>query len=846
MARVPYTDLSGNLAWTRGGHAWAGWRITNPLAYGERPAKDKEKVAATHRALAQSLGGEAIWQGLVTNVSPEAAVRRMMARHDPSVWDKFPGAVREAEATLEQLQDIVLGERTYWIWVPLRNLGWDLALAPARAARRNVLDAAGAPVGVVSDQELAERRRQAQEIEDLIPKVLQPRPVTVAERLWVWEHTCTRGLWSSPPDGLGQADQEQLHRGCAVTEPILDVGGRTDGPDRQVGVQNPLTRRFVKVVDPSAQDEGFGPSYQSMMAVKDFPIEGMAFPGSEYLGQLDSMGVMADWTVRLRVNSRDKVLKKTQRATRQLNDQYGQRESADSTGQHALDHSAQLLDAYQRIFTNQPDELDVEHTTIFTTAGTTSKQCQDAARQLVAAMKRVNIKLDRPMGKEQAGLWWATTPDTATNATTRRYAQRTTASDFSLAVPFISTRVGDRRGWLAFWNRSVPTMTSAVYLALMDAPLQGRSASLGVGGDLGSGKTFFLKSLAGYAADDGAQVVTIDNTTEGEWATFSKSVAERQVVECKTPTQSMDLVRILGLEEGTGPMLAFLTALLQVGLNTDKGIVLATAMDPTYMRAHHLESTAAVMRHLLAGECELTGAAEVGNHLRTHAARPHARVIFDDSLPATSLDAPFIVFRTNGLRLPDREELTSQHLFETLAPEKLFGRAYYALLAHAVECISAQDRARFTFFPVDEAAGLTMSPEGEAAIIRFVRQGRRGNQGAALGSQNPSADFGAETLKELLTVRLMMRIASDRLAVANLEWAGVETDDPSFADKVERLSKQTSPQDENGDVPPERRGEGFLRDSKGAMAWVQVRAPANVDRRKALESDPPVAEGVIR
>mgnify|MGYP002653604718 CR=1 FL=1 len=116
------------------------------------------------------------------------------------------------------------------------------------------------------------------------------------------------------------------------------------------------------------------------------------------------------------------------------------------------------------------------------------------------------------------------------------------------------------------------------------------------------------------------------------------------------------------------------------------------------------------MRHLIAGECDMEGISRestiaVGNHMRTHAARPYARVIFDDDLPAVSLQAPFIVFRTNGLKLPDREELANAHRFEQMSPDRLFGRAYYALLAHAVYEISNADRSRFTLFPVDEAAG---------------------------------------------------------------------------------------------------------------------------------------------
>lgn len=840
--RIPFTDFDGQLAWTRHGQVWAGWKITKPAPYGESALKDKHAAKDMHRMLWRSLGGETLSQGLTTNIDPVATVQRMLASRPEEEWHLIPGAVDEAEATLESLQDVVLGERTFWLWLPLRNDGWERVKEPARAATRRVFDHVAAPVDGRTDAERLFRRSQAEHLRQLIPPVLEPRPVTVAEQLWVWSHATSRGLWTTPVDLEVAGSLPDTHSsGCAIVEPILDEGGRSDSDSRLPA--NPLNHRYLKVTDPAAEDLGQPPSYQSLMAITDFPAGGMPFPGSEYLGNIDHSGVLVDWAVRTYAKSRDKTLRETQKAVRNLNDQYVQREGAHNTGQHELDHAGALLNEYQQIFTNDRNEVEIQHATVLAVSGPTPDAAQDAAKALSTYLRQADIKVDRPAGGQQA-LWWAMNHGVPTSREVKHYYQRTTASDFARAVPFISSQVGDNDGHYVFDNISSPTMLTPIHLALAIYPSLGATSSCGIGGVMGSGKSYLAKALTGYLVDDGAQAWVVDRSKEGEWARMARTVEGHQVVELAEtslhggPEWSMDPIRVFGPAEGSGVLLTFLVSLMQVGINTDDGIVLATVLTPEYLEARGLQSTGAVMEHLAGGGCDLPGAERVGRHMRTHAARPRARVIFDESLPPISLTASVTVMRTDGLSLPSREELSSESRMRTLGPDKLFGRAYYALIAATSHASFFARRDIFSLFVSDEAHGLMVSPEAEQSTTEMVRECRRGNGAVILASQVPAIDFGGE-LSELLAVRVAMRHDSKKLARGTLEWMGLDPQDPSFEAKAERLVKDTSPQDpRTKTTAPHRRGEGLVRDVRGAIAWGRVRKPANPARAAALESGP--------
>src|SRR5699024_9812674 len=127
-----------------------------------------------------------------------------------------------------------------------------------------------------------------------------------------------------------------------------------------------LNQRVLKVTDVGGVDLGLAPSYQALMAVADTPPGGIRFPGSEWLQKLDTYGIDVDWVQIIRVNAREKVLAKNRSAVRKLNEQYSQQEvgEASSTGPHELNLAASKMRLYDKVFADDRQEVEVEHTVV--------------------------------------------------------------------------------------------------------------------------------------------------------------------------------------------------------------------------------------------------------------------------------------------------------------------------------------------------------------------------------------------------------------------------------------------------------------------------------------------------
>jgi hypothetical protein len=205
--------------------------------------------------------------------------------------------------------------------------------------------------------------------------------------------------------------------------------------------------------------------------------------------------------------------------------------------------------------------------------------------------------------------------------------------------------------------------------------------------------------------------------------------------------------------------------------------------------------------------------------------------MFDPTLPAVALTDRVLVILTHSLELPSRDELTNEHLFNQLSVEKIFGRALYSYIAVLAEKLCFEDRDTLAAFIVDEAHFVTSSTEGERAITRFVRDGRKHRAIVALGSQDAIEDFPSEVLRGLIPVRILMRHTDKRLAERGLEWLGLDPDEAL----VELVTKDLSPK--IGDqVPVHRRGEGVMRDAAGNIGRIKVLGPANAERNQAART----------
>ena len=221
--------------------------------------------------------------------------------------------------------------------------------------------------------------------------------------------------------------------------------------------------------------------------------------------------------------------------------------------------------------------------------------------------------------------------------------------------------------------------------------------------------------------------------------------------------------------------------------------------------------------------------------MRVFAKKDFGRVLFDESIPALPWrESPAIVIRTNLLEMPENAELENEHLFRQMKIEKVFGRAAYTLISSLARSICFANPNEFAVYFEDEAHMVTRNQLSMSEIKQFIRDGRKHGAALVLGSHDPMADFGDETMRALILIRIVHRQTDRSLAQRSLEWLGVDPDDEGLLDL---LMKETSPQ-VGDEVPPERRGEAFIRDGAGAIGRVRVLLPADQASRQAAETTP--------
>lgn len=832
--RSPIRALSDNLVWTRTGSAWAMWRL-QALPYGYRPDKDKTDARALHQALIRALPGESLVLGVCAGLDPAAIVERMIAGVD---LDECPDWAAECEATLDTLDGIGVGQRIYWLAVPLGpGNAVEKAKEPLRAAMADLRDALGLPRSGIQPVEVERRTRQALRVAEGIPAPFRPTPATPAQMVWLHLHAQQRGLFADVglPEHPGDVAEQLLTpiSGVALPEPLLDEGGQTDVDRKGLRRWNPLENRFLKIAQP--HEPGISAaSYQSLLVLSDVPSEGMVFPGSEFLGRIDESGLEVDWAMRLQVRSSDQVAKTNRRALVNLNEQFGQRENELSHGLNALDRAAEDLAEYAAILESDKLEVEAQVTVVFCVAGPTADTATEQARRLAEYLGAAGYKLQQPLGYQE-DLWWSMIPGTPTNRAVREFSQITTSRSLSAAVPLASSDLGDGRGPLIAENISTGR-PGAVLHDVAGAAFRDISGSIGICGELGSGKSVTEKVIAGAVVDCGGQMITADRTAMGEWAEWAASVTHATVVNIAAPEVSLDPLRMYGPKVGSQIAKSFLTPLLNISQTSDRGVLLSEVIHHEYMTEHGITGLGGLMRHL-EKDCILEGGFELARHLKNFARSDQGKVLFDDTLPPLKPTAPAIVIRTHTLELPNAEELNTPHLFDQMRLEKVLGRAIYALIAGLARQICFGDRSRLGLFVVDEAHHLTSSPEGEREIIDFVRDGRKHSAAVVLGSHDPEADFGSETLRGLIPTRIQMRQRDKTLARKGLRWLDM---DPGDEELLEILVAGTSPVGPQG-VEEHRRGEAFMRDSSGNVGRIKVLAPSLPARHRAVMSSPPPA-----
>lgn len=170
-------DISGNLLFCADGSVWAVWRA-HPRESARSTGKQLHELYSRTVTFMKSLRGEVMLASLCEQVQPHAIIRRCLDGVD---LDGNPRWAETVHNAWDQLDDLDVLGRSYWIAKPLAGHGWrDGGRALLRAAGAALSVGLGIPPRPASPQAVAEAQELARviqgELGGAIRFVPRPRP----------------------------------------------------------------------------------------------------------------------------------------------------------------------------------------------------------------------------------------------------------------------------------------------------------------------------------------------------------------------------------------------------------------------------------------------------------------------------------------------------------------------------------------------------------------------------------------------------------------------------------------------------------------------------------------------
>ncbi|NNH69496.1 hypothetical protein HLB23_06370 [Nocardia uniformis] len=819
----PTAAIRGNLQFTQSGLVTATYFI-DPAGYGLRTPSDKYDVKLAHHGLITNLPSGSLLLGIQARLETLDVLRKMVEGVD---LDRSEDYADEVVASYERIQAIMPQTRIHLLSFPVGSIGTGLSTLTGLWRSTQAVD-----VSAISKEDLDSYDEKATSILSKIGSDFAPTPVPAALFQWLWEHYLNRGALGDPaaPTRVGVLEDATA---AVFGSAALDEGAQADSRYRV----RPSFIPVIKVVQPEAPDR---PSYQSMLTPRSFPYAGMTFPGgSEFLDIINGMaGVSIDWGMRVSMKPAEEVLRNNELGLRRLGEQMEQRDTEVSFAQNTLMSKAQMLSEYNHHFEVSGGESEVSFTTVIAVGGPTREATLDAVNLLKRRYKRFQLEMTAPVGA-QVDLWSMLIPGSPARRAFEDFAHIVPSDMWSGFVPFTSSEIGDDSGPVIGVNL-LSGQFQPIHFGIMEAALHDLSASFAVTGELGSGKSFFLKLMAVLVHDMGGQFLAIDRSQVGEWAHFASAIDHAVVIDLTAPTVSLDPLRLFDSRVAGERALDSLLPMLDLSPTASAGAVVSNMLTEKGRAEHGIHS----MLDLVHATHRLRDDPGSGPEYADLAARLGAvadrlPVLFDPMLKPLQLNAAATVVRSHGLALPTAEELTTPHLYNRLPLTKRLGTALYELVGVAAREAFLTDNGRFGLLVGDEAHHFTQTQVGAAVTSDFSRDGRKHLAAIGLASHDPATDFQGAA-HNLIPNRFVFRQRDETLARNSLEWLGIDVDEAPYL--VQILRESTSPPTGAGrTVPEERRGEMFMRDALNRIGRGKVLGPARPDRAAAINSTPTAA-----
>ncbi|GGN44606.1 ATP-binding protein [Streptomyces fuscichromogenes] len=854
--RVPIRHIAGHLVWSTHGSVWALYRLhPGPDAQGQRedtmqgtylPAAVRDEQLAKITHLIRSLSGAPRLYGLCAQVDPGEIALRMIEGIEPA--EQAPGTgrhpwVENVEAALSLLDDQEMHRRTLWLAVPLQTEGTGLQVsASVGAAWAEIAPMLGIAPVPVARREVNAYREQASRVEAALAGGLAFRPASPAEIVWMIQHALHRGL---PEPLLAEAESSDLYggqiRGGVLRSPsYADLGqvrlqeggidpelddadelksaGRITRSGRtawwRLNTGSPLGRRWLQV----ESDAGVG--YQAQLALAECP-PAVGQDAADLFAQLELLDFPVDYTVDLTLVPAEKARDQVRRKKNELVDQADQYDARPTGMPASLAEAARDLGELDARLSRTSVEVEVQSVTVLTVWGPTAAVCDARARALAALLGGADYRAVRPAGLQEA-LFTLGLPGTVRPGVVREFTQHQVSEDWALGGAFTTAEVGDPNGMFLGIDLDSGT-TRPVMINVADAPKVDASASMGIVGDLGAGKSVLQKLIAEAVWARGGCAICIDRTPVREWASFARTAARgrAQIIDAARAEVSIDPLRMFDGPEGRHYALSYLTLQLGIGPMSTSGEVLHHAVEQAAAGpAPSMHRVLEVLEEMAANEAgkRQDAATTLAGLVRVVATNSLARMVFDPTLPPVRLDASsasdMIVITTTGLKLPPKAAFDKPEVLHQQPLEALIGRAVLYLIAAIARQTAFEDPERFTAVVADELYWLTSSAEGTALVHEILHDGRKHGAGLLAGSHD-AEELGPD--RGLMAYRALARTTDRERARRGLEFVGL---DPSDAALVRLVTTGLSPVGQRG-----REGEFLLTCPRQNTGRIKVSIP---------------------
>lgn len=817
--RVPIRHIAGHLVWSTHGSVWAIYRLhpgpdvqgrseeTVQGTYVPAAVRDEQLAKITH--LVRSLSGAPRLIGLCAQVDPGEIALRMIEGIEPAETMPVDGThpwVENVEATLELLDGQEMHRRTLWLAVPLQteSAGGQMS-ASLGAMWAEVAPALGMRAAPVARREVTAYREQASRVEAALAGGIAFRPARPAEVVWMVQHALHRGL-TEPL--LAESETSELYGGqtrdgvlhspsyADLGQVRLQEGGidaELDDVDDfnsagqitrsgrkawwRLKAASPLRRRWLQV----ETDAGTG--YQAQSALAECP-PAVAQDSADLFAQLETLDFPVDYTIDLTLVPAEKARQQVRRKKNELIDQADQYDARPTGMPASLSEAARDLGELDARLSRTSVEVEVQSVTVLTVWGPTAAVCDARARALAALLGGADYRAVRPAGLQEA-LFTLGLPGTVRPGVLREFTQHQVSEDWALGGAFTVGEVGDPAGMFLGIDLDSGT-TRPVMINVADAPKQDASASMGIVGDLGAGKSVLQKLIAEAVWARGGCAICIDRTPVREWATFARTAAKGrvQIVDAARAEVSIDPLRMFDGPEGRHYALSYLTLQLGIGPMSTNGEVLHHAVEQAAAgeqpSMHRVVEVLDEMATSEAGKRQ-DAAATLAGLLRVVATNSLAAMVFDPTLPPVQLDASstsdMIVITTTGLKLPPKAAFANPEILLQQPLEALIGRAILYLIAAIARQTAFEDPQRFTAVVADELYWLTSSAEGTALVHEILHDGRKHGAGL-LAASHDAEELGPD--RGLMAYRAVARTTDRERARRGLEFVGLDAHDPEL------------------------------------------------------------------